>query len=42
MAILVILANVVAAFVYDAWWLLAVAAGLVAAFAQQWRRGEPS
>ncbi len=40
LAILVILANVVAAFFYDAWWMLAVAAGLVAVFAQQLRRGE--
>jgi hypothetical protein len=35
---LVVLANVVLAAVYREWWLLAVAAGLVAAFASNWKR----
>lgn len=39
-AVIVVLANVVLAFVYHEWWLVAVAAGLVGAFAANWQKDE--
>lgn len=40
--VIVALGNVVAAFAYREWWLLAVTAGLVAVVADQWRRDRTS
>ena len=33
-----IAADIVAAVVYDAWWLLAVVEGLIAIFVEEWTR----
>lgn len=38
--IAVAIANLVAAFIYEAWWMIVVVAGVLAIFATQWESGE--
>lgn len=38
--IAVAIATLVAAFIYEAWWLIAVFGGVLAIFASQWESGE--